>query len=152
MPRGVNNNGQPNKGWFKNGDPNLKIKTPEHRRAIGEGQRRAWRTIRKRAPLGSRWIDNDGYVRIKVSEPCEYWRPEHLVVAERMLGRELLAGEIVHHINIRPADNAEENLHVYPGKAEHNEGHRSINDLVADLLNDGVIYFDRPTGTYKRCR
>jgi hypothetical protein len=123
-----------------------------HKARIGAAQKRAWDTKRSRVPIGSTWIDNDGYVRVKVSEPCTYWRPEHLIVAEKIFGRELLPGEIVHHINIRPADNAEGNLFVYADKSKHNDGHRSINELVAGLLEDGIICFDRLTGTYKRCR
>jgi len=138
-----------NRGWFKPG--HSQPKSEAHRKAIGEGQRRAWSTKRQRLPIGSTWIDNDGYVRVKTSEPCDYWRPEHLIVAEKKLGRSLLPGEIVHHINVIPNDNLPDNLHVFPSILKHNAAHRSFLDLVKGLLDDRIIRFNTKTGKYERC-
>jgi hypothetical protein len=54
---------------------------------------------------------------------------EHILVAERVLGRALAAGEVVHHIDFDKLNNAPENLHVCASHAEHMEFHRGARAL-----------------------
>ena len=77
--------------------------------------------------------------------------PEHRDVMGKHLGRELGDYEVVHHINCKKRDNGIENLYLCADGAAHLKAHYSINGLVADLLERGVIMFDRAEGIYKLC-
>lgn len=44
---------------------------------------------------------------------------EHIIVAERFLGRKLEEGEVVHHINGKKDDNSPENLMVFKNNSDH---------------------------------
>lgn len=57
---------------------------------------------------GNRTRNAKGYVYIRVDKGVR--QLEHILVAEKALGRRLRKNEVVHHINCNPADNRKENL------------------------------------------
>lgn len=72
---------------------------------------------------GGEWLSSSGYRACNVGHG-EYER-QHRIVAETILGRELLHGEVVHHVNGDKADNRAENLQVM-SSAEHVRLHAII--------------------------
>ena len=124
-------------------------RTEEHRRKIGDAQRLAWQTKRKRKPIGSKNVDSNGYVRVKVAEGSATWRPEHQLVMERILGRSLARGEVVHHINGVRSDNRPENLHLCESHAEHMRIEASLSACFRELLAAGLARFNPETGRYE---
>lgn len=83
---------------------------------------------------GGRSIASNGYVLIRVGtehhlSDVRGYAYEHRLVAEKMIGRKLKPGEIVHHLNGVKTDNRQENLEVVSGIAEHLNKHRNRKDL-----------------------
>lgn len=62
---------------------------------------------------------------------------EHIIIAEKMLGRELKKGETVHHIDHNRGNNLENNLMVFITNADHSRYHKTG---VAIKLYDGTYY------------
>jgi hypothetical protein len=58
-----------------------------------------------------------------------YSRHTHRVVAEQMLGRKLLPGEVVHHIDRDKRNNNPANLQVFNSQAEHAAHHAKLNAI-----------------------
>jgi len=82
---------------------------------------------------GGRLVASNGYVllRVGVGHPLADVRGyayEHRVVAERKIGRPLVPGEQVHHIDENKQNNAPENLEVLTVQ-EHKVEHRKRTDL-----------------------
>ena len=79
---------------------------------------------------GGRSVDRDGYVR--VSGQQDHSRAnlagqvyEHILVMEKLLGRPIIADEVVHHENGDKTDNQPKNLRLLT-KSEHGRHHGSL--------------------------
>ena len=57
---------------------------------------------------------------------------EHRLVMERKLGRYLKPDERVHHIDGTPANNAPENLIVFPNAGKHAACHRKLERIAEE--------------------
>jgi len=85
------------------------------------------------------YVDNNGYNRYKGSNTTV-----HRHAAEKMLGRTLKDGEVVHHKNRNKQDNSFNNLQVFSSQSEHWKAHKR------DAANHGWKY--SLTGKDKRSR
>ena len=61
-----------------------------------------------------------------------YGRHEHRVVAEQFLGRPLMPGEVVHHIDGNKR-NSSINIRVYKSQSEHAKFHAEFNWFIKEL-------------------
>lgn len=146
VPRGLNNDGKPNAGWFRRG-----ISTPKsdaHRNKIGAAQKVAWSTKRQRMPVGSTWIDTCGYIRVKVVPGKGQWKLEHVMAIEEAIGRKLRKGEVVHHIDGDRQNNRCSNLHLCRDHAHHMQIEKQLKELFRELLKRGVVTFSHALGVY----
>jgi hypothetical protein len=81
---------------------------------------------------GGRSVASNGYVLVKVGPDHHLadvrgYAYEHRLVAEQNLGRRLLPGEVVHHIDGNKQNNHPSNLDVLT-HAEHHVQHRTRTD------------------------
>ena len=109
-------------------------------------RRRAWgeslRPDRRRSP-GNTFVDQWGYTMVRTEDPhrTNPYVAEHVLVAEKKIGRRLAGNEVVHHINGRKHDNQPENLLVCTRK-EHRELHARLEALAFEIVRSGGIVFD----------
>lgn len=96
--------------------------------------------IRKKqlGSLGNNWsggihLDCNGYRLIhRPDHPnanCENYVFEHRLVMEEHLGRYLIKGETIHHINKDVADNSIENLILFKSHSEHMIYHERLKKI-----------------------
>lgn len=64
-------------------------------------------------------IERNGYLMERVWDRSRHYEYVHRLVMERHLGRRLVDGETVHHINHDRLDNRIENLRLYKSNGEH---------------------------------
>lgn len=64
------------------------------------------------------------------SYPKLYGRHEHRAVAERVLGRSLAKGEVVHHLDGNKRNNDPGNLLVFASQAEHARWHKQQEEVM----------------------
>ena len=60
---------------------------------------------------------------------------EHVLVAEKMLGRKLNNGEVVHHKDRNKSNNDPSNLMIFASKADHSAYHKGL-----DIHYDGELW------------
>ena len=66
---------------------------------------------------------------------------EHILVAEKKLGRPIDKKEHVHHINQNKLDNRPENLYVFESSSKHLSAHGQLDRVVGELIDRGIIKF-----------
>ena len=77
--------------------------------------------------MQGQYIHEFGYILVKMPNHsrANTWGYvyEHILVAEKKLGRPLRKGEIAHHKDRNPQNNAPDNIHVFPSSSAHQAHH-----------------------------
>jgi len=96
--------------------------------------------------------ETNGYVFIyKLDHPRkkkDSYIQEHILTMEEFLGRYLDEKECIHHINLIKNDNRIENLCLFKNNSSHQKVKRSLNSVVSDLVNKGIIKFNKEKKVY----
>jgi hypothetical protein len=77
-------------------------------------------------PDGTGTMDKRGYMVVRIGGVHKF---EHVLIAEKALGKPLPKGAQVHHLNERKGDNRNRNLVVCPDDAYHKLLHKRARDL-----------------------
>ena len=91
--------------------------------------------IMKRAANGEGHKEKSGYIQFRAANGRQGKR-QHVLVAEKALGRELPNGARVHHANGIKSDNRPDNLVICPDEAYHMLLHKRIREY--DRRNRGL--------------
>ncbi len=86
----------------------------------------------------------NGYVRIAVNGKRIL---EHVHVMQEFLGRSMIKGETIHHIDMDKTNNDVSNLYLFTSQSEHQACHISMEKCGFDLLNK-FIWFDIDSKQY----
>jgi hypothetical protein len=91
------------------------------------------------APLGTTYIDNSGYMQIKVTHNHKYnYRQLHRVLMEKSIGRSLDSNEIIHHNDGNKLNNDIANLSLLT-KGQHSTINRVITKINKDNENNNFL-------------
>lgn len=104
----------------------LTYHTPEHQSAAGKVSAAVQSSRLRGNGTKAPYIKRDG-------------RHEHRVVAEEKLGRQLMPGEVVHHIDEDGKNNAPDNISVFNSQAEHARHHFTGKKQSQDHVRKRVI-------------
>lgn len=102
--------------------------------------------------IGNKYIDDAGYVSVCVGSSHHEnshrgWKREHVLVMENFLGRKLIKGEIVHHIDGNKQNNVITNLDLC-NVQEHNFLHANSEKIIFELYKLGIVGYDRNKHLY----
>jgi len=81
-----------------------------------------WKSGRYISSQGYRYILSKGHPRAINGG----YVPEHILVAEKILGRFLFPSETVHHLDSNKLNNVPSNLYIFPTKQAHDTYHRLL--------------------------
>lgn len=104
--------------------------------------------------IGKVVLGKEGYPEIYIGKDYPYRQGgyrsirEHIFVMECHLKRGLKPGEVVHHIDGDKKNNKIENLFLTTTD-EHNKLHAESENIVFELLKQGIVEFDKKTARYK---
>lgn len=92
---------------------------------------------------GGRLIASNGYVLIRVGvgypgADVRGYIYEHTLVAQKKLGRSLIKGEMVHHIDHNPLNNSSDNLEITTHR-EHRFKHRKPESKLQLLDEPNIL-------------
>ena len=66
---------------------------------------------------------------------------EHIIIAEKKMGRRITKKEPIHHINFDRLDNSPSNLYVCKDNKEHMDLHYSLEEVARELFRGGKLKF-----------
>lgn len=106
---------------------------------------------------GGIYMSSDGYIMIRNNEKYtgkgrvgwSLYSKLHKVVMESYLGRKLVKGEVIHHIDFNKLNNTLDNLFLCKSESEHRNIHASFEKQFSKLISDGLIIFNTETKKYE---
>lgn len=105
---------------------------------------------------GYEYITDRGYKYIRTKDNTNNgnsYRPEHLVIIEKEIGRSIIRtkngqGEGVHYIDGNKLNNEIDNLLLYSNEKEHRAFHNNLQELAFNLVQKGIIKFNKKNKIY----
>ncbi len=103
---------------------------------------------------GGKYVDVHGYVmkhidipRYETANGWESYRKEHTLIIENELNRNLIKGEIIHHVDGNRQNNELSNLWLSDNTG-HRNAHQSLQVIGYRMIKAGLIQFDHENGKY----